>query len=244
LFHHRLAEIKGTVDGATFDDMLNSMTSVNRSRGWHPLNQRLGRSRWLHTFDMTDVSRLQGLHAFVNLIGDAARDIARLLSPLNGITLKPTRQVQVILSGVDADSQRAHFDSNMPYFSWLCNTHGTYKFDYWRGSHVTLYAVEALMDTMADKGNPYGQQIPHQFVDHPTPLTTIHLDEMEIVVFGHQVLHRGTENDTGRLHARVFGSLQGAIGRKKMSTLRIGETLESTSNTFFLQEHLWPLFTL
>jgi hypothetical protein len=244
LFQHRLSLIMATVGGLSFDALLNSLTSLDTKRGWQALNKRLRRSRWMNTWDIMDESRLGGLHEFVQLIGDAASDIGRVLSPLNGITLKPTRQVQVILSGVDADRQRDHFDSNMTYFSWLCNTHGTYKFDYWRGSHDTLCAIEAVMATMTEKGNPYGEQIPHQFIEHATPLTTRELGEMEIVVFGHQVLHRCTENDTGRLHAQVFGSLQGAIGRKKMSTSRIGETLESTSNTFFLQEHLWPLFTL
>ena len=83
---------------------------------------------------------------------------------------------------------------------------------YWRGSHVTLYVIEALSATMTDRGNPYGAQIPHQFVDCPMPLTTRVLWEMEIAVFAHQLLHRGTQNDPGKLHARVFGYLQGAAG--------------------------------
>jgi len=161
------------------------------------------------------------------------------LSPLNDHVLTPTTLIQVVNSGPNADDQKPHFDSDSPNFSWLLNTHGEYKFDYWKQSHVTLIGLERVLDFMAS--TPYGIQVPQQFSTLPTPLTTITLQQMEFVVFGHQVLHRGTRNEFNpHRHGRVFGSFQTQAVQSKFRTKVCRKDL--TSETHFLEEPFWCFF--
>jgi hypothetical protein len=234
----RLRSIEESV-GRNFHQILNETGAVNEAHGWQLINERLGRDRWLLTRNLEQPGSLGSLDRFLELFGEAAVEIAQHLSPLNDHVLTPTTLIQVVNSGPNADDQKPHFDSDSPNFSWLLNTHGEYKFDYWKQSHVTLIGLERVLDFMAT--TPYGIQVPQQFSTLPTPLTTITLQQMEFVVFGHQVLHRGTRNEFNpHRHGRVFGSFQTQAVQSKFRTKVCRKDL--TSETHFLEEPFWCFF--
>lgn len=218
---------------------MNDTGAVKDTHGWTAINERLGKDRWLATRNLEERGTLGSLDQYLELFAEAAAEIAEHLSPLNDHVLTPTTLIQVINSGPNADDQKPHFDSDSPNFSWLLNTHGEYKFEYWKGSHVTLIGLERVLDHMPS--TPYGDQVPQQFFSLPTSMTTITLQQMEFVVFGHQVLHRGTRNEFNpERHGRVFGSFQTQAVQSKFRTKVCRKDL--TSETHFLEEPFWSLF--
>jgi hypothetical protein len=112
------------------------------------------------------------------------------------------------------------------------------NFESWKRSHVALIGLETVMDIMPN--TPYGDQLPQQFFASPTAATTIVLQEMEFVVFGHQVLHRGTQNESQERHGRVFGSFETNAVQSIIRSKVCRKDL--TSQTHFLEERFWGVF--
>jgi hypothetical protein len=82
--------------------------------------------------------------------------------------------------------------------------------------------------------------LPEQFFASPTAATTIVLQEMEFVIFGHQVLHRGTRNEYHERHGRVFGSFETKTAQGIVQSKVCRKDL--TSQTHFLEERFWSVF--
>jgi len=236
-FFARLRAVVQSV-GRTFHEALNDIGTVDGKNGWTSINELLGQDRWLGTRNLEEAGVLGNLDPFLELFGKAAAEIAQHISPLNGHDLIPTPMIQIVNSGINADDQTPHFDSDEPHFSWLLNTFGEYKFEYWKRSHVTLIGLETVMDHMPS--TPYGDQLPQQFFTSPTAATTIVLQEMEFVIFGHQVLHRGTRNEYPERHGRVFGSFETKTAQGIVQSKVCRKDL--TSQTHFLEERFWSVF--
>ena len=70
------------------------------------------------------------------------------------------------------------------------------------------------------------------------------MEEFSLIIFSAQLLHCGTENTTGALHCRFFGTLEGLAARagKQLKFVKVTEKRERNEKTYFLQPKFESLF--